>query len=107
MILYKFIKNPSVIFLFQKNDSSLYKGAFDRQPQGLSLRFNIKFNLIAPESNFIFVSLFGGSKPPPYRVGYKFTFMDNRILLLFCDIPHFVRRDIFACGKSDIATSSQ
>ncbi len=25
----RFCKNPSVIFLFQKNDSSRYKGAFD------------------------------------------------------------------------------
>ena len=30
---------------------------------------------------------------------YKFTFTGNRILLLFCDIPHFVRRDIFAFAK--------
>ena len=39
-----FYKNPSVIFLFQKNDSSLYKGAFNGQPQALSLRDDIEFN---------------------------------------------------------------
>ncbi|MCI6388963.1 MAG: hypothetical protein MR823_07475, partial [Ruminococcus sp.] len=32
MILYEFIKIPQS-FLFQKNDSSLYKGAFDGRPQ--------------------------------------------------------------------------
>ncbi|MCI6388463.1 MAG: hypothetical protein MR823_04920, partial [Ruminococcus sp.] len=31
-------------FFVSKNDSSLYKGAFDGQPQGLSLRFYIFFN---------------------------------------------------------------
>ena len=63
------------------------------------LRVDIEFNLIAAVNNYVFVSLFGGSKPPPYRVEYKFTFTDNRILLLFCNIPCFVRRDIFAFAK--------
>ena len=60
MILCDFIKIPQSFFLFQKNDSSLYKGACDgrplrssvnfilyviccEQPQGLSLRYDIKF----------------------------------------------------------------
>ena len=47
------------------------------------LRVDIEFNLIAAVNNYIFVSLFGGSKPPPYRVGYKFTFTDNRIFIAF------------------------
>ena len=29
----------------------------------------------------------------------KFTFTDNRIFIIFSDIPHFVRRDIFAFAK--------
>ena len=28
-------------------------------------------------------------------------------VFIFCDMPHFVRRDIFACGKSDIAPMAQ
>ena len=41
MILYEFVKSLSH-FLFQKNDSSLYKGAFDGQPQALSLYCEIE-----------------------------------------------------------------
>ena len=60
-------KNPSVIFQ-KKNDSSLYKGAFVGQPQGLSLRYDIEFNLIATVSYNISTNFHGGSKPPPYNV---------------------------------------
>ena len=48
------------------------------QPQGLSLRYDIEFNLIAAVNNYVFVSFLGGSKPPPYAVGRTFTFTDNR-----------------------------
>ena len=41
----------------------------------------------------------GGSKPLSYTVGCDFTFTDNRIFIIFSDIPHFVRRDIFAFAK--------
>ena len=41
LILYGFIKSLSH-FLFQKNDSSLYKGAFDGQPQALPLYCEIE-----------------------------------------------------------------
>ena len=43
LILYEFIKSLSH-FLFQKNDSSLYKGACVGQGQALSLRDDIEFN---------------------------------------------------------------
>ena len=36
------------------------------------LYFHIIVNSIAPESSSVFVNSLGGSKPPPYRVGYKF-----------------------------------
>ena len=51
MILYEFVKSLSH-FLFQKNDSSLYKGAFVGQPQGLFLRFNIFFNPCEAPASF-------------------------------------------------------
>ena len=51
LILYEFIKSLSH-FLFQKNDSSLYKGAFVGQPQGLFLRFNIFFNPCEAPTSF-------------------------------------------------------
>ena len=54
------------------------EGAFVGQPQGLSLRYDIEFNLIATVNNYVFVSFLGGSKPPPYAVGRKFTLTDNR-----------------------------
>ena len=38
LILYDFVKIPQSFFCSKKNDSSLYKGAFVGQPQGLSLR---------------------------------------------------------------------
>ena len=34
--------------------------------------------LITADTRYIFVNSLGGSKPPPYRVEYKFTFTDNR-----------------------------
>ena len=40
------------------------------QGRALSLRYDIEFNLELTESSFVFVGLFGGSKPPPYHVGY-------------------------------------
>ena len=67
MILYDFIKSLSHFFV-PKNDSSLYKGAFDGQPQGLSLRHDIEFNLIATVSYNISANYLGRSKPPPYNV---------------------------------------
>ncbi len=52
------------------------------QPQGLSLRYDIFFNLLTAVSYHISVSSHGGSKPPPYTVGYKIQsvrlFMTNR-----------------------------
>ena len=44
MILCDFVKIPQSFFCSSKNDSSLYKGAYIGQPQGLSLRFYIFFN---------------------------------------------------------------
>ena len=83
-MLFQIIKTPSVIFL-RKNDSPLKDGAesqieFDidcGQGRALSLRDDIKFNLLTADNNYIFVSLFGGSKPPPYRVGYIFRSVRN------------------------------
>ena len=55
----QFYKNPSVIFLFQKNDSSLYKGAFVGQGQTLSLHYWIynlicaKYQLLTPHSTLL------------------------------------------------------
>ena len=69
LILYDFVKIPQSFFV-PKNDSSLYKGAFVRQGRALSLRYDIEFNLILAESSFVFVNFHGGSKPPPYTVGY-------------------------------------
>ncbi len=37
------------------------------------LYFHIIVNLIAPESSSVFVNSHGGSKPPPYTVGYNFS----------------------------------
>ena len=37
LILYDFVKIPQSFFVLSKNDSSLYKGAYVGQPQGLSL----------------------------------------------------------------------
>ena len=52
------------------------------QPQGLSIRYDIFFNLLTAVSYHISVSFLGGSKPPPYTVGYKIQsvrlFMTNR-----------------------------
>ena len=36
------------------------------QPQGLSLRYDISFNLLTAVSYHIFVNFHGGSKPPLY-----------------------------------------
>ena len=44
------------------------EGAFDGQPQGLSLRHDIEFDLIATDNSYIFANFLGGSKPPPYHV---------------------------------------
>ena len=35
----------------------------------------------------------------PTVLDIKFTFTDDRIFIIFSDIPHFVRRDIFAFAK--------
>ena len=67
--------------MFQKNDSSLYKGAFVGQGQALSLRYDIEFNLIAADNRHISVNYYGGSKPPPYRVGYIFSIRAKHPLL--------------------------
>ena len=70
LILYDFVKIPQSFFCSKKNDSSLYKGACVRQPQGLSLRFNIFFNLIVAVNRYIYANFLGGSKPLPYTIGY-------------------------------------
>ena len=98
--LFQIIKTPSVIFL-RKNDSPLKDGAeaqieFDvefGQGRALSLRYDIEFNLIAADNRHISVNYYGGSKPPPYRVGYifsirakhplLFTFLSSLFSLLF------------------------
>ena len=66
LILYDFVKSLS--HFSAKNDSSLYKGAFVGQPQGLSLRHDIEFNLIATVSDDVSANYLGRSKPPPYNV---------------------------------------
>ncbi len=64
--------------MFQKNDSSLYKGAFVGQGQALSLRYDIEFNLIVAVNNYVFVNLFGGSKPPPYREKSNYSVQNKK-----------------------------
>ena len=39
------------------------------------LRVDIEFNLISPESSSVFVNYHGGSKPPPYTIGYIIQFV--------------------------------
>ena len=39
------------------------------------LRVDIEFNLISPESSYVFVNYHGGSKPPPYTIGYIIQFV--------------------------------
>ena len=48
------------------------EGACVGQPQGLSLRYDIFFNLLTAVSYHISVSFHGGSKPPPYAVELNF-----------------------------------
>ena len=72
-----FVISPSVIFL-RKTTVPSSEGACVGQTQGLSLRYDIEFNLTATVNNYGFVSFLGGSKPPPYAVGRKFTFTDSR-----------------------------
>ena len=40
-----------------------------------------------------------GASPCPTVLDIKFTFTDNCIFIIFSDIPHFVRRDIFTFAK--------
>ena len=54
---------------------------FLRQGQALSLRYYIESNLKLADSSFVFVGLFGGSKPPSYRVGYIFLICAKHPLL--------------------------
>ena len=39
------------------------------------LRYDIEFNLIATVINYVFVNYLGGSKPPPYTIGYIIQFV--------------------------------
>ena len=60
-------------FFKRKMPAPSSEGAFDGQPQGLSLRHDIEFDLIATDNSYIFANFLGGSKPPPYCVGYIFS----------------------------------
>ena len=74
--MFQIIKTPSVIFCYAKNDSPLKDGAEARieydikcgQGRALSLRYDIKFDLILTENYFVFVSFLGRSKPLPYHM---------------------------------------
>ena len=55
-------------FFKRKMTAPSSEGAFDGQPQGLSLRLNVFFNLLTPNNSHISVGFHGGSKPPPYHV---------------------------------------
>ena len=55
-------------FFKRKMPAPSSEGAFDGQPQGLSLRHDIEFDLIATDNSYIFANFLGGSKPPPYHV---------------------------------------
>ena len=87
--MFQIIKTPSVIFCYAKNDSPLKDGAEARieydikcgQGRALSLRYDIESNLELADSSFVFVGLSGGSKPPPYRVGYIFLICAKHPLL--------------------------
>ena len=61
--------------------SSLYKGAYIGQPQGLSLRYDVNFNFNVTDNSPISANLLGGSKPPPYLWDIKFNLLtvDNII----------------------------
>ena len=85
LILYDFVKIPQSFFV-PKNDSSLYKGAYIGQPQGLSLRYDISFNLLTAVSYHIFISFHGGSKPPPYREKLNLLIHNDYRVLLNCDL---------------------
>ena len=54
---------------------------FCGQGRALSLRYDIEFNLIAADNRHISVNYYGGSKPPPYRVGYIFSIRAKHPLL--------------------------
>ena len=57
LILCDSIKIPQSFFCSQKNDSSLYKGAFDGQGRALSLRYDIIFTPCeVPTLNFTFLT---------------------------------------------------
>ena len=75
LILYDFVKIPQSFFCFQKNDSSLYKGAFVGQGQALSLRLCVYFNMIFSRELHIILTINGGSKPPPYIIRYTIQFV--------------------------------
>ena len=55
-------------FFKRKMPAPSSEGTFDGQPQGLSLRHDIEFDLIATDNSYIFANFLGGSKPPPYHV---------------------------------------
>ena len=67
MILYDFVKIPQSFFVPKKRQLPL-QGCLCRTGQGLSLRFNIFFNLIVAVNRYIYANFLGGSKPPPYHV---------------------------------------
>ena len=73
-------KTPSVIFLFQKNDSSLYKGAFDGQGRALFLRYDIFFTPCCSFYYIIFHSNTKKSGQETVRLNYFviFTFRITR-----------------------------
>ena len=79
-------------FLFQKNASSLYKGAFDGQGQALSLRYDIIFTLCeAPTLNFTFLTpnfslltppiTFHSTKKRPKKSAFRYLFDNFSITL--------------------------
>ena len=78
LILYDFVKSLSHFFVSKKNDSSLGEGDFGGQGRALSLRYDIEFNLIVAVNNYVFVNLFGGSKPPPYREKSNYSVQNKK-----------------------------
>ena len=89
-----FVISPSVIFL-RKMTAPSSEGACVRQPQRLSIRFNVFFNLITPNERHISENFLGDSKPPSYRVGYIFSIRAKHLLLFVFHSSLFT----FLCPK--------
>ena len=55
-------------------DLILYE-IFCGQGRALSLRYDIELNLLTAFIRYIYVNYHGGSKPPPYTIGYIIQFV--------------------------------